>query len=94
MGTTEEALPGPLLYLRVYFLGMVPTSSTTWYRRAAGHRRLSAALYFLMAASLCNIVLDLLLVVVFHMGVAGVAWATLIAQGMCAVCSLLVLIRR
>ena len=47
-----------------------------------------------MISSLTNIVLDLVFVIQFHMGVAGVAWATLIAQGMCAVCSLLVLIRR
>lgn len=72
MGTTEEALPGAILYLRVYFLGMVPNviyNMGTGVLRAIGDFR--RPLYFLMAASLCNIVLDLLLVVVFHMGVAG-----------------------
>ena len=42
-------------------------------------------LYFLIAASLCNIVLDLLLVVVFHMGVLGVAIATVCSQILSAV---------
>ena len=37
-------------------------------------------LIFLMISSLTNIVLDLLFVIRFHMGVAGVAWATLIAR--------------
>ena len=76
MGTTEDALPGAILYLRVYFLGMVPNviyNMGTGVLRAIGDFR--RPLYFLMAASLCNIVLDLLLVVVFHMGVAGVAIA-------------------
>ena len=51
-------------------------------------------LIFLMISSLTNIVLDLLFVIRFNMGVAGVAWATLIAQGMCALASLLVMYRR
>ncbi len=51
-------------------------------------------LIFLMISSLTNIVLDLLFVIRFHMGVAGVAWATLIAQGMCAIASLVVMFQR
>ena len=50
-------------------------------------------LYFLMAASLCNIVLDLLLVVVFHMGVAGVAIATICSQLLSAVLVVISLMR-
>ena len=51
-------------------------------------------LRFLMVSALTNIVLDLVFVIYFHMGVAGVAWATLIAQGMCAFISFYVLMRR
>ena len=51
-------------------------------------------LIFLMISSLTNIVLDLLFVIQFNMGVAGVAWATLIAQGMCAIASLVVMFQR
>jgi putative MATE family efflux protein len=42
-------------------------------------------LIFLVVASILNIVLDLLFVIVFHMGVAGVAYATIISQGVAAV---------
>ena len=51
-------------------------------------------LKFLIVSALTNIVLDLLFVIKFNMGVAGVAWATLISQGMCAVFSFFVLIAR
>lgn len=94
MGTTEDALPGAILYLRVYFLGMVPNviyNMGTGVLRAIGDFR--RPLYFLMAASLCNIVLDLLLVVVFHMGVAGVAIATICSQLLSAVLVVISLMR-
>lgn len=48
---------------------------------------------FLIFSSLFNIVLDYLLVAGAHMGVSGVAWATLIAQGISAVLSMLVLLK-
>lgn len=37
--------------------------------------------YFLVVSTALNILLDLLFIVVFHMGVAGAAWATILAQG-------------
>lgn len=51
-------------------------------------------LYFLIASSLGNIGLDLLFVAVFQMGVAGVAWATFIAQGIASVLAVLAVLRR
>lgn len=48
----------------------------------------SATLYFLAISAVTNVALDLLFVVVFHWGVVGVGVATLIAQGLCAVASL------
>ena len=90
LNTTEDALPGAILYLRVYFLGMIPNlvyNMGTAVLRAVGDSR--RPLYFLMAASLCNIVLDLLLVVGFHLGVLGVAIATVISQLLSAVLVLL-----
>ena len=86
MDTTPEAMPGAVLYLRVYFLGMVPNvvyNMGTGVLRAVGDSR--RPLYFLIAASLCNIVLDLLLVLVFHLDVAGVAIATVASQVLSAV---------
>ena len=50
-------------------------------------------LYFLCVSSVINIVLDLLFVIQFNMGVAGVAWATLIAQFASAILVIYVLAR-
>lgn len=94
MGTTSDALPGAILYLRVYFLGMVPNviyNMGTGVLRAVGDSR--RPLYFLIAASLCNIVLDLVLVVGFQMGVAGVAIATVCSQLLSAVLVVVSLMR-
>ena len=94
MNTTQDALPGAILYLRVYFLGMIPNliyNMGTAVLRAVGDSR--RPLYFLIAASLCNIVLDLLLVVVFQLGVLGVAIATVISQVLSAVLVVLSLTR-
>ena len=51
-------------------------------------------LYFLIGSSVGNVVLDIGLIVLFDMGVDGVAWATFIAQGIAAVLSLLTLVIR
>ncbi|MGB8452980.1 MAG: MATE family efflux transporter [Anaerocolumna sp.] len=51
-------------------------------------------LYFLLASSLLNILLDLVFVIGFSMGVSGVAWATFIAQGIASVVSLITIILR
>lgn len=47
--------------------------------RALGNSK--TPLYFLVLSALMNIVLDLVFIVVFHMGAAGAAWATVISQG-------------
>lgn len=51
-------------------------------------------LWLLIASSLGNIVLDLVFVQCFHMGVAGVAWATFLCQGVAGALSLILLLRR
>lgn len=86
MDTTEDALPGATLYLQIYFLGMIPNviyNMGTGVLRAVGDAR--RPLYFLIAASVCNIILDLLLVVVFHLGILGVAIATVCSQILSAI---------
>ena len=50
--------------------------------RAMGDSR--SPLYFLILASIINIGLDLLFIIVFNMGVAGAGWATVISQGISA----------
>ena len=94
MDTTADALPGAILYQRVYFLGMIPNviyNMGTGVLRAVGDSR--RPLYFLIAASLCNIVLDLLLVVVIPLEVLGVAIATVASQVLSAVLVVISLMR-
>lgn len=76
------------VYLGIYFMGlpflfMFNVLSAVF--NALGRSKIP--LGFLIFSSLLNIALDLLFVVNFHMGVAGVAWATLIAQGVSAALS-------
>ena len=86
MDTTPEAMPGAVLYLRVYFLGMIPNmvyNMGTGVLRAIGDSK--RPLYFLIAASLCNIVLDLIMVLGLSLDVLGVALATVCSQLLSAV---------
>ena len=50
-------------------------------------------LYFLILTSVLNIILDLLFVLGLHMGIAGVAWATIISQFASAIATLALLTR-
>ncbi len=95
LGTDPDIMADSRLYLRIYFGGAVFLflyNTLNGIYNAQGDSK--TPLVFLMISSLTNIVLDLVFVIRFEMGVAGVAWATLIAQGMCAVASLCVIIRR
>ena len=69
------------LYLRIYFLGMIPAMLYNFgaaLLRAKGDTR--RPLYFLSAAGVINVVLNLFFVIVCHLDVAGVAIATVISQ--------------
>ncbi|GAA0266495.1 MATE family efflux transporter [Faecalicatena contorta] len=71
------------LYLNIYIGGLIFLflyNICTGVFTALGDSR--TPLYFLIASSLGNIVLDLVFVINFHMGVSGVAWATFLAQGL------------
>lgn len=83
-----------VLYLRIYFLGlpflfMYNILSSIF--NALGKSKIP--LYFLIFSSVLNVVLDLFMVAVLHMGIAGAAWATLIAQGVSACLSFGVLVK-
>ncbi len=70
-------------YLRVVFAGLLAMfgyNAVSAVLRGLGDSR--TPLYLLVAASVANIALDLLFVVVFHWGAAGAAWATVLAQGL------------
>lgn len=69
------------VYLRIYFagiMGLLVYNMGSGILRAVGDTR--RPLLFLIFTSVVNAVLDLLFVIVFHMGIAGVAYATIIAQ--------------
>ena len=95
LGTDADIMADSRTYLQIYFGGalfLFLYNTLNGIYNALGDSR--TPLVFLAVSSVINIVLDLLFVIQFHMGVAGVAWATLIAQGLCAVVSLAVMVRR
>ncbi len=81
MGTPEDVLDYSVLYMRIYFAGM-PVMLLYNYGssilRAIGDTK--RPLYYLTAAGVVNVILNLIFVIYFHMGVAGVALATVISQ--------------
>ncbi len=84
--TTADTIDASASYLRVYFLGMIPTmlyNMGSSILRAMGDSK--KPLYFLFACVLANVGLDLLFVLVFHWGVIGAAAATALSQVICAV---------
>ncbi|MGM0665823.1 MAG: MATE family efflux transporter [Bacteroidota bacterium] len=77
----EEVMPMALDYLNIYLLGMVTFfifNGTSAILRGMGDSK--TPLYFLIISTLTNVGLDLLFVIVFKMGVKGVALATVLAQ--------------
>lgn len=81
MATPEEVLDQSALYMRIYFVGMPAMMLYNFgaaILRAIGDTR--RPLYFLLIAGAINVVFNLIFVIVFHMGVAGVALATVISQ--------------
>ena len=93
--TPENVLADSRLYLDIYILGL---PFVFYYNVATG---IFSALgdsktpfYFLAASSVSNIAVDILFVTVFDMGVAGVAWATFLCQGISCVLAILVVFKR
>ena len=81
MGTPNDVIAQSVLYMRIYFLGM-PFFMLYNYGaailRAVGDTK--RPLFFLVISGMTNAVLNLVLVIVFHMGVAGVAIGTIVSQ--------------
>lgn len=86
MGTPDDILVHSVLYMRVYFLGVI---GNLIYNMGAGILRAigdsKRPLYFLIASCFTNIILDVLFVVCFRMGVLGAALATILSQFVSAV---------
>ena len=94
MKTPAEVLPEAKRYLTIYFsgiFGLMLYNIGAGILRAVGDSQ--RPFYFLVLSASLNIVLDLLFVLAFHMGVAGVAYATILSQGISALLVLFVLLR-
>lgn len=86
MKTPADIVPDSILYLRIYFLGIIATllyNIGSGIMRAVGDSK--RPLYYLIVCCILNIVLDIIFVVFFKMGIAGAAIATVIAQAVSAV---------
>jgi len=94
LNTPSDTLSMAMIYLKIYFWGlpflfMYNVISAIF--NALG--KSSIPLFFLIFSSVLNIILDLFMVTVLHLGVAGVSLATLISQGVATLISFFVLVR-
>ncbi|QHQ63127.1 MATE family efflux transporter [Anaerocolumna sedimenticola] len=94
MDTPDEIMPYSLVFMRIYFCGMIANliyNIGAGILRAIGDSR--RPLYFLILSCLLNIALDFLFVLYFRWGVVGAAVATVISQFFSAVLVCLTLIK-
>ena len=95
LNTPVEIYADAKIYLDIYFYGfffLFLYNAFTSVFNALGDSK--KPLYFLIFSSALNIGLDIFLIGPMDMGVAGAAWATLIAQAVSAVLSFVVLIKK
>src|SRR5690554_3334712 len=81
MGTPADIIDLSTVYMRIYFLGVPATMIYNFgaaILRATGDS--TRPMYFLSAAGVVNVLLNLLFVIALNAGVSGVAWATVISQ--------------
>ena len=92
--TPAEVMDEALLYVRIYFLGMpvnILYNFGSAVMRAVGDSK--RPLYYLTVGGVVNVLLNLILVIVFHMGVAGVAIATVVSEAISAALVVIYLMR-
>lgn len=85
MNTPTELIADSTVYLRIYFGGIIFVfiyNIGSGILRALGDTK--RPLYYLIVCCFINILLDLITIVIFHMGIAGAALSTVIAQGVSA----------
>ena len=95
INTPAEILDDSMLYLNIYILGLLFLffyNIATGIFSALGDSK--TPFIFLAASSTSNIAVDILFVTAFKMGVAGVAWATFLCQGVSCILAILVVLRR
>ncbi|MEA4888730.1 MAG: MATE family efflux transporter [Clostridiaceae bacterium] len=81
MGTPSDIIDLSAIYMKIYFIGapasMIFNFGAAILRAIGDSRR---PMYYLIVAGIVNVILNLFFVIVLHMNVAGVAWATIISQ--------------
>lgn len=95
MKTHKEILADSALYLNIYILGLPFLffyNIATGIFSALGDSR--TPFLFLAFSSTANIIMDFVFVKTFAMGIAGVAWATFLCQGVSCICSVLLILKR
>lgn len=95
LDTPSNIMEDSILYLNIYIAGLIflfMYNIGTGIFTAIGDSK--TPLYFLIFSSVGNIILDLVFVIVFNMKIAGVAWATFIAQGISCVLACITLMKR
>lgn len=95
MDSPADVLPLATTYLKIYFLGVISNSVYNFGAaiiRAAGDTK--SPLIFLTASGVLNVLLNLIFVIVFNSGVAGVAIATTASQTLSAILVVIALIKR
>ena len=95
MNTPENIINDSLSYIIIIFAGNIAIifyNMLSSILRALGDSK--TPLYFLIIASILNIILDIVFIVNFHMGVAGAAYATIISQAISAILCAIYIIKR
>ena len=95
MSTPSDIFEDSALYLRIYIMGilfLMLYNGANAIFTALGDS--ITPLIFLIFSSVLNIILDVLFVTTFSMGVAGVAWATFIAQGIASVLAVVTVFKK
>lgn len=95
LNTPKDIFEDANNYIRIYFVGIIFLfiyNITTSVFNSLGDSK--TPLCFLIFSSIINVLLDLLFVIKFRLGIPGVAYATLIAQGVSAILSLIYLLKK
>lgn len=94
LNTGQDVIPDAIIYFKIYMFGMIAFfgfNGISSVLRGLGDSK--SPLYFLILATVINIVLSIVFVVVFKMGVAGPAYATVIAHFIAFISAYIYLIR-
>ncbi len=94
MGSPKDVLPQASLYMQIYFVGMPMNMLYNFgsaIMRSTGDTK--RPMFFLIISGIINVCLNLFMVIVLHMGVAGVAIATVVSQTVSALLTLIALMR-